>query len=62
MAENSLQNAGREVATADRYQVIPSVDASELEQADETAVPTRNAFIQRVACWWPHLKIIIRII
>jgi hypothetical protein len=30
MAETSLQSAGREMATADRYQVIVTVDASEL--------------------------------
>ena len=30
MAESSLQNAGKTIATADRYQVIVSVDASEL--------------------------------
>ena len=35
MAENALQNAGCEIATADRYQVIVSVDASELEQSSE---------------------------
>ncbi len=32
MAESSLQNAGRDMATADRYQVIVSVDSSALEQ------------------------------
>ena len=36
MAETSLQSAGREIATADRYQVIVSVDASELSTADTT--------------------------
>ncbi len=36
MAETSLQSAGREIATADRYQVIVSVDASELSAADTT--------------------------
>jgi hypothetical protein len=30
MAENNLQSAGRDIATADRYQVIVSVDAAEL--------------------------------
>lgn len=32
MAEKSLQNAGREIATADRYQVVVSADASELQE------------------------------
>ena len=31
MAETSLQSAGREIATADRYQVIVSVDVDELK-------------------------------
>ncbi|ASJ75730.1 HNH endonuclease signature motif containing protein [Granulosicoccus antarcticus] len=44
MAENSLQNAGREMATADRYQVIVTVDASDLsanspEQQDQQPAP-----------------------
>jgi len=34
MAETSLQAAGREMATADRYQVIVSVDASELSASE----------------------------
>jgi len=33
MAEKSLQSEGREVATADRYQVVVSVDAEELGSA-----------------------------
>ena len=33
MAETSLQNAGRDIATADRYQVIVSVDAAELAKS-----------------------------
>ena len=36
MAENSLQNAGRDIATADRYQVIVSVDAAELAMNTES--------------------------
>ncbi len=36
MAETSLQSAGRDIAIADRYQVIVSVDASELSAADTT--------------------------
>ena len=36
MAETSLQSAGRDIATADRYQVIVSVDASELSTVDTT--------------------------
>ncbi len=55
MAENSLQNAGREMATADRYQVIVSVDASELRQSSQseqhqetsaTFTPEKHATIQ----------------
>jgi len=34
MAEKSLQSEGREIATADRYQVVVSVDAAELECTD----------------------------
>ncbi len=41
MAETSLQSAGREIATADRYQVIVSVDASELSTVD-TAVTAKS--------------------
>ena len=37
MAENSLQQAGREIATADRYQVIMSVDATDLILSPDTA-------------------------
>lgn len=32
VAEKSLQSAGREIATADRYQVVVSVDAKELQK------------------------------
>jgi hypothetical protein len=35
MAETSLQSASRDIATADRYQVIVSVDASELSASTE---------------------------
>ena len=56
MAETSLQAAGRDTATADRYQVIVSVDASELAEfgktasgaapaADESRSPTRRATV-----------------
>ena len=38
MAENSLQLAGREIATADRYQVIVSVDASDMTTSDASDV------------------------
>ena len=37
MAENSLQNAGREIATADRYQVLVSVDSNELTSSTHTS-------------------------
>ncbi len=33
MVESSLQNSGRDMSTADRYQVVVSVDASELRQS-----------------------------
>ncbi len=36
MAETSLQSGGRKTATADRYQIIVSVDASELSAVDTT--------------------------
>ena len=56
MAETSLQAAGRDTATADRYQVIVSVDAAELAvsgnmapgtapAADENGTPSRRATI-----------------
>ncbi|ASJ75316.1 HNH endonuclease signature motif containing protein [Granulosicoccus antarcticus] len=43
MAENSLHSVGRDMATADRYQVIVSVDASELNanRAIENTPPKR---------------------
>jgi len=34
MAEKSLQSEGRDIATADRFQVVVSVDAAELKKAD----------------------------
>jgi hypothetical protein len=37
MAETSLQAAGTDVATADRYQVIVSVDATELAVSGKAA-------------------------
>jgi len=37
MAEKSLQSEGREIATSDRYQVVVSVDAAELEKQDTLA-------------------------
>ncbi len=37
MAENSLQFSGRDMATADRYQVIVSVDAAELSKESSSA-------------------------
>jgi hypothetical protein len=36
MAETSLQCAGRDIATSDRYQVIVTVDASELSNAGDS--------------------------
>jgi len=54
MAEKSLQSEGREIATADRYQVVVSVNAEELEQANvstntpahESHKPQKRATIQ----------------
>jgi|GEM_PF-589957 len=43
MAETSLQNAGREIASADRYQVMVSIDASEL--ATDEAITTTDESI-----------------
>jgi len=43
MAETSLQNAGRDIATADRYQVIVSVDAGELSETDLKNTPERSS-------------------
>ncbi|ASJ72242.1 HNH endonuclease signature motif containing protein [Granulosicoccus antarcticus] len=60
MAENSLQNAGREMATADRYQVIVSVDESELNTSNastpgkrptvQNAGPIATDTARRLAC------------
>lgn len=41
MAESNLQAAGRDIATADRYQVIVSVDSAEL------ATPSKRATVKR---------------
>lgn len=41
MAEASLQSAGKEISTADRYQVIVSVDATELS-GEEPHIPARR--------------------
>ena len=56
MAETSLQAAGRDTATADRYQVIVSVDAAELANSghvasgeeppsDEVSTPSKRATV-----------------
>jgi len=46
MAETSLQAAGKDIATADRYQVIVSVDASELANNTSEAVrPDDNSTV-----------------
>jgi len=42
MAEKSLQSEGREIATSDRYQVVVSVDATELEKQD-ASTPTSTS-------------------
>jgi len=46
MAENALQNSGREIATADRYQVIVSVDAEDMStstRSESTAESTATS-------------------
>ncbi len=43
MAETSLQAAGRDIATADRYQVIVSVDSNELSASAKTASTSDSA-------------------
>jgi hypothetical protein len=55
MAETSLQVAGRDIATADRYQVIVSVDASELATPSKRptvkgAGPIARETARRIAC------------
>lgn len=42
MAETSLQAAGREMSTADRYQVIVSVEAPELSTLKQASTQTRQ--------------------
>ncbi len=46
MAETSLQSAGREIATADRYQVIVSVEASELSSAGNINTPSKRPTVK----------------
>ena len=47
MAETSLQHAGRQVATADRYQVIVSVDASDMSNTQHHAhTPSKRPTIR----------------
>ncbi len=43
MAETSLQAAGREMATADRYQVIVSVEASELSTVQSVSTQAQQS-------------------
>jgi hypothetical protein len=55
MAETSLQAAGRDIASADRYQVIVSVDASELATPSKRptvkgASPIARETAKRIAC------------
>lgn len=60
MAESSLQNAGKAIASADRYQVSVSIDASELATSKTTGLskrPTLNGVgpiaretAKRIAC------------
>ncbi len=59
MAETSLQAAGREIATADRYQVIVSVEESELSSSKQPqtkratikgAGPVARDTARRIAC------------
>ena len=48
MAEKSLQSEGREIATSDRYQVVVSVDAVELEKQEppRQTIPEKRATVQ----------------
>lgn len=52
MAETSLQAAGRDIATADRYQVIVSMEASEViskhepEEASQTKLPPKRPTVK----------------
>lgn len=55
MAETSLQAAGRDIATADRYQVIVSIDASKLSTPSKRptvkgAGPIAKETARRIAC------------
>ena len=54
MAENSLQNAGKAIATADRYQVSISIDADELTTdeltTDESVGQTNSSNIDPTNC------------
>ena len=50
MAENNLQSAGREIATADRYQVIVSVDAAELSSNGSTNTQSTDALTTHTKC------------
>ena len=42
MAERSLQNAGGDIAAADRYQVIVSVDSTEMKHGENTTTTTQS--------------------
>ena len=47
MAESSLQQAGRAIAAADRYQVIVSVDAADITgSTDEQNTPSKRPTIK----------------
>jgi len=55
MAESNLQSAGRDIATADRYQVIVSVDSAELATPSKRATvkgagPIAKETARRIAC------------
>ena len=55
MAESNLQAAGRDIATADRYQVIVSVDSAELATPSKRATvkeagPVARETARRIAC------------
>ena len=55
MAESNLQVAGRDIATADRYQVIVSVDSAELATPSKRATvkgagPIARETARRIAC------------
>jgi len=46
MAEKSLQAAGKEIATADRYQVVVSIESSDSSETHDTTTPTKRPTVK----------------